>query len=169
MAKSTPATLALEKAGVAFKLHEYDYDPNAARIGMQAAEALGIEPARLLKTRDPEWRSAGEGEGAFAAGGSATPSKWKKAIDCGLPSSHSVKSAGASPVTGLPFLSSTVTSTSTSLLPARNNGPGCWQHRTPAASRPQMAMVVPECNIWPDCITRQDGSEASLTLPDWMN
>ncbi len=50
MAKGTPATLALEKAGIAFTLHEYDYDPNAARIGMQAAEALGIEPARLLKT-----------------------------------------------------------------------------------------------------------------------
>jgi Cys-tRNA(Pro)/Cys-tRNA(Cys) deacylase len=50
MAKGTPATLALEKAGVAFTLYEYDYDPNAARIGMQAAEALGIEPARLLKT-----------------------------------------------------------------------------------------------------------------------
>lgn len=50
MAKSTPATLALQKAGIAFRLHEYDYDPNAARIGMQAAEALGIEPARLLKT-----------------------------------------------------------------------------------------------------------------------
>ncbi|MBI1204738.1 MAG: Cys-tRNA(Pro) deacylase [Rhodopseudomonas sp.] len=50
MAKGTPATLALEKAGVAFKLHEYDYDPNAERIGMQAAEALGIDPARLLKT-----------------------------------------------------------------------------------------------------------------------
>lgn len=50
MAKSTPATLALQKAGVAFALHEYDYDPNAARIGMQAAAALGIEPARLLKT-----------------------------------------------------------------------------------------------------------------------
>jgi Cys-tRNA(Pro)/Cys-tRNA(Cys) deacylase len=50
MAKSTPATLALEKAGVAFTLHEYEYDPNAERIGMQAAEALGIEPARLLKT-----------------------------------------------------------------------------------------------------------------------
>lgn len=50
MAKSTPATLALQKAGVAFALHEYDYDPNAERIGMQAAEALGIEPARLLKT-----------------------------------------------------------------------------------------------------------------------
>lgn len=50
MAKSTPATLALQKAGVAFSLREYDYDPNAERIGMQAAEALGIEPARLLKT-----------------------------------------------------------------------------------------------------------------------
>jgi Cys-tRNA(Pro)/Cys-tRNA(Cys) deacylase len=50
MAKGTPATLALEKASVAFKLHEYNYDPNAERIGMQAAEALGIDPARLLKT-----------------------------------------------------------------------------------------------------------------------
>jgi Cys-tRNA(Pro)/Cys-tRNA(Cys) deacylase len=50
MAKGTPATQALEKAGIAFKLHEYDYDPNAERIGMQAAESLGIEPARLLKT-----------------------------------------------------------------------------------------------------------------------
>ncbi len=50
MAKSTPATVALEKAGIAFKLHEYDYDPNAERIGMQAAEALGVAPERLLKT-----------------------------------------------------------------------------------------------------------------------
>jgi Cys-tRNA(Pro)/Cys-tRNA(Cys) deacylase len=50
MAKSTPATVALEKAGVPFKIHEYDYDPNAERIGMQAAEALGVSPARLLKT-----------------------------------------------------------------------------------------------------------------------
>jgi Cys-tRNA(Pro)/Cys-tRNA(Cys) deacylase len=50
MAKGTPATVALEKAGVAFKLHEYDYDPNAERIGMQAADALGVSPQRLLKT-----------------------------------------------------------------------------------------------------------------------
>lgn len=50
MAKGTPATVVLEKAGVAFKLHEYDYDPNAGRIGMQAAEALGVSPQRLLKT-----------------------------------------------------------------------------------------------------------------------
>lgn len=50
MARSTPATVALQKAGVAFTLHEYDYDPNAERIGLQAADALGIDPARLLKT-----------------------------------------------------------------------------------------------------------------------
>jgi Cys-tRNA(Pro)/Cys-tRNA(Cys) deacylase len=50
MAKGTPATVALTRASVAFKLHEYDYDPNAARIGMQAAQALGVDPARLLKT-----------------------------------------------------------------------------------------------------------------------
>lgn len=50
MAKATPATAMLAKAGIAFTLHEYDYDPNAARIGLQAAEALGIAPDRLLKT-----------------------------------------------------------------------------------------------------------------------
>ena len=56
MAKSTPATLALQKAGIAFRLHEYDYDPNAARIGLQAAEALGIhlpEPVHAVTNRRP--------------------------------------------------------------------------------------------------------------------
>lgn len=50
MAKGTPATQALQKAGVAFTVLEYDYDPDAARIGLQAAEALGFEPSRVLKT-----------------------------------------------------------------------------------------------------------------------
>ncbi|NVO16972.1 MAG: Cys-tRNA(Pro) deacylase [Rhodoplanes sp.] len=50
MAKGTPATQALQKAGVAFTLHEYDYDPDAPRIGLQAAEALGFDPGRVLKT-----------------------------------------------------------------------------------------------------------------------
>jgi len=50
MAKGTPATTALQKAGIAFNLHEYDYDPAAEQIGLQAAEALGVSPARLLKT-----------------------------------------------------------------------------------------------------------------------
>lgn len=50
MAKGTPATRALERAGIAFSLREYDYDPDAPRIGLQAAEALGLDPARVLKT-----------------------------------------------------------------------------------------------------------------------
>jgi Cys-tRNA(Pro)/Cys-tRNA(Cys) deacylase len=50
MSKETRATKALAKAGIAFTVHSYDYDPNADHIGMQAAEALGEEPARVLKT-----------------------------------------------------------------------------------------------------------------------
>ena len=50
MSKTTKATLALEQAGVAFTLHTYDYDPYAPRIGLQAAEALGEDPSRVLKT-----------------------------------------------------------------------------------------------------------------------
>jgi Cys-tRNA(Pro)/Cys-tRNA(Cys) deacylase len=50
MSKSTRATLALTKAAAAFTVHAYDYDPTADRIGMAAAEALGEEPCRVLKT-----------------------------------------------------------------------------------------------------------------------
>lgn len=50
MAKTTPATLALRKAGVAFTLHAYDYDPDAGRVGLQAAQSLDADPARVLKT-----------------------------------------------------------------------------------------------------------------------
>ena len=50
MSKTTRATQMLEKAGVAFATVTYEYDPNADRIGMQAAEAIGEEPRRVLKT-----------------------------------------------------------------------------------------------------------------------
>jgi Cys-tRNA(Pro)/Cys-tRNA(Cys) deacylase len=50
MSKSTRATQVLTEAGVEFTVHSYDYDPNADRIGIQAAEALGESPARVLKT-----------------------------------------------------------------------------------------------------------------------
>lgn len=49
-AKLTRATLALSKAGVAFAAHRYAYDPGADRVGLQAAEALGADPASVLKT-----------------------------------------------------------------------------------------------------------------------
>ncbi|MBX7201076.1 MAG: Cys-tRNA(Pro) deacylase [Rhodospirillaceae bacterium] len=50
MSKSTRATKMLEQAGVAFTVHTYDYDAGADRIGLQAAEALGEAPDRVLKT-----------------------------------------------------------------------------------------------------------------------
>ena len=50
MSNTTRATQALSRLGVKFALHGYDYDPDADRIGLQAAEALGVEPQRLLKT-----------------------------------------------------------------------------------------------------------------------
>ena len=50
MSKTTRATQVLTQAGVAFTVHTYDYDPNAERVGLQAAEALGEEPLRVLKT-----------------------------------------------------------------------------------------------------------------------
>lgn len=50
MSKATRATRALEGAKIPFSVHRYDYDPDADRIGMQAAEALGEPPARVLKT-----------------------------------------------------------------------------------------------------------------------
>ncbi len=50
MSKATRATKALEQAGVAFTVHAYDYDPDAGKIGIQAAEALGEPPERVLKT-----------------------------------------------------------------------------------------------------------------------
>lgn len=50
MSKTTRATQALEKAAVAFSVHSYDYDPSADKVGLQAAEALGESPARVLKT-----------------------------------------------------------------------------------------------------------------------
>jgi Cys-tRNA(Pro)/Cys-tRNA(Cys) deacylase len=50
MSKITPATLALDRAGVSYTLATYDYDPNAERVGLQAAEALGVPPGEVLKT-----------------------------------------------------------------------------------------------------------------------
>ncbi len=50
MSKSTRATQFLTQAKVAFSVHGYDYDPGGERVGLQAAEALGEAPSRVLKT-----------------------------------------------------------------------------------------------------------------------
>ena len=50
MSKTTRATQTLTKAGIAFTGVTYAYDPGADRIGLQAAEAIGEAPHRVLKT-----------------------------------------------------------------------------------------------------------------------
>ena len=50
MSKTTRATQALDRAGIAYSVHAYAYDPEAPRIGLQAAEALGVAPDEILKT-----------------------------------------------------------------------------------------------------------------------
>ena len=51
---ATRATRALDAAGVAYRLHPYDYDAEASAAAggkaLQAAAALGVEPVRVLKT-----------------------------------------------------------------------------------------------------------------------
>lgn len=50
MSTRTRATTFLDKLAVSFRLRTYDYDPGAERIGLQAAESMGIAPQRVLKT-----------------------------------------------------------------------------------------------------------------------
>ena len=46
----TPATVALGAAGIAYEVRAYEHDPRAASYGLEAAEALGVDPARVFKT-----------------------------------------------------------------------------------------------------------------------
>jgi Cys-tRNA(Pro)/Cys-tRNA(Cys) deacylase len=47
---TTPATLALEAAGIPFRAHPYEHDPDAESFGLEAAAVLGVEPERVFKT-----------------------------------------------------------------------------------------------------------------------
>ncbi|WUH94023.1 Cys-tRNA(Pro) deacylase [Streptomyces sp. NBC_00433] len=50
-AGGTPATVALEKAGVPFSVHAYEHDPSSSlSYGDEAAAALGTSPDRVFKT-----------------------------------------------------------------------------------------------------------------------
>lgn len=46
----TPAINAAKKAGIAFRIHEYEHDPAAASYGLEAADKLGVAPERVFKT-----------------------------------------------------------------------------------------------------------------------
>ncbi|WP_411732915.1 Cys-tRNA(Pro) deacylase [Paeniglutamicibacter sp.] len=46
----TPATTLLDRESVPYTVHSYTHDPAEANYGMEAAEALGVPPARVFKT-----------------------------------------------------------------------------------------------------------------------
>jgi Cys-tRNA(Pro)/Cys-tRNA(Cys) deacylase len=50
MSHTTQGTLLLDKLGIAYTLHPYEYDPDAPRIGLHAAESLGVDPSQTFKT-----------------------------------------------------------------------------------------------------------------------
>ena len=54
--------MALDRAGVAFEVRAYEHDPGADSYGLEAAAALGVEPARVFKTL------LVEADGALAVG-----------------------------------------------------------------------------------------------------
>lgn len=50
MARATRATQALERADIAFALREYEAESGDLTYGESVAEALGVDPDRMLKT-----------------------------------------------------------------------------------------------------------------------
>jgi Cys-tRNA(Pro)/Cys-tRNA(Cys) deacylase len=50
MSHTTQGTLLLDRLRIAYTLHPYEYDPDAPRIGLHAAESLGIDPSQTFKT-----------------------------------------------------------------------------------------------------------------------
>lgn len=46
----TPAIDLLKKAKAAHRVHSYNHDPKAASYGLEAAEKLNLQPARVFKT-----------------------------------------------------------------------------------------------------------------------
>ena len=49
-AGGTPATVALDRAEVAYTLHPYAHDPQSSHFGDEAAAALGVDRSRIFKT-----------------------------------------------------------------------------------------------------------------------
>lgn len=47
---ATPALVALHAAGIEVTAHAYTHDPRAESYGLEAAAALGLDPARVFKT-----------------------------------------------------------------------------------------------------------------------
>ena len=50
MSGGTPATTALDKAGVSYRTHGYRHDSRADSYGEEAAGQLGLDPRQIFKT-----------------------------------------------------------------------------------------------------------------------
>jgi Cys-tRNA(Pro)/Cys-tRNA(Cys) deacylase len=48
--RGTTATVALERAGIPFTVHEYAHDPRSESYGLEASQALGVPADRVFKT-----------------------------------------------------------------------------------------------------------------------
>jgi Cys-tRNA(Pro)/Cys-tRNA(Cys) deacylase len=97
MSRSTRATQFLSQAKVAHGVHLYDYDPGGERVGLQAAEALGEDPCRVLKTLMIEI----DGRPACAVIPSDRELSMKKAAAAlGAKSAQMMKPADAERITG---------------------------------------------------------------------
>ena len=46
----TPAINTAKKSGIHYRIHEYSHDPTAESYGLEAAEKLKLDPARVFKT-----------------------------------------------------------------------------------------------------------------------
>lgn len=46
----TPACVALDHAGVRYSVHPYEHDPTTESYGLEAVDALGVEPDLVFKT-----------------------------------------------------------------------------------------------------------------------
>ena len=48
--RGTTATIALDRAKILYKLHEYEHDPRRESYGLEASQALGVPPEQVFKT-----------------------------------------------------------------------------------------------------------------------
>ncbi|MEZ5216719.1 MAG: Cys-tRNA(Pro) deacylase [Ilumatobacteraceae bacterium] len=46
----TPALVQLERAGIPHQVHHFEHQAGIQHFGLEAAEALGVDPARVFKT-----------------------------------------------------------------------------------------------------------------------
>ncbi len=48
--EGTPALVTLTRSGIEHTVHAYEHDPRTASYGLEAAEALGVDPDQVFKT-----------------------------------------------------------------------------------------------------------------------